>query len=321
TIICNGELAQLEFVPTGGLLDYNYTWNSAALGNASIIDQVPSGAYSITVSDMNGCTFDSSFTIDEPTPITYDLQSTNISCIGLESGDITIENIQGGTSPYSVLIDNVIINEFFINSLSEGQYTIEILDDNGCISISNQVNITGSTSVTLADYTLTHNITEGNSVLLDGEFFENNLSFEWSPNSTLSCIDCMEPIASPSTTTIYELTVTNEDGCEQIINITVIVSPNVIIQVFPNIFSPNGDGSNDEFLLTFDNELTTKIELIVFDRWGNQLHNSISSDGTIMWNGSSNGRDLNPGVYIYQLTIDYIDGTSETIVNDLTLIK
>jgi len=40
-----------------------------------------------------------------------------------------------------------------------------------------------------------------------------------------------------------------------------------------------------------------------------------------MWNGSSNGRDLNPGVYIYQLTIDYIDGTSETIVNDLTLIK
>jgi len=219
------------------------------------------------------------------------------------------------------LIDNVIINEFFINSLSEGQYTIEILDDNGCISISNQVNITGSTSVTLADYTLTHDITEGNSVTLDGEFFENNLSFEWSPNSTLSCIDCMEPLASPSMTTIYELTVTNEDGCEQIINITVIISPNVIIQVFPNIFSPNGDGSNDEFLLTFENELTTKTELIVFDRWGNQLHNSISSDGTIMWNGSSNGRDLNPGVYIYQLTIDYIDGTSETIVNDLTLIK
>ena len=321
TIICNGELAQLEFVPTGGLPDYNYTWSTTNLGNASIIDQVPSGAYSITISDMNGCTFDSSFTIDEPTPITYDLQTTNISCIGLESGDITIENIQGGTSPYSVLIDNVIINEFFISSLSEGQYTIEILDDNGCISISNQVNITGSTSVTLADYTLTHDITEGNSVLLDGELFENNLSFEWSPNSTLSCVDCMEPIASPSTTTIYELTVTNEDGCEQIINITVIVSPNVIIQVFPNIFSPNGDGSNDEFLLTFENELTTKIELIVFDRWGNQMHNSISSDGTIMWNGASNGRDLNPGVYIYQLTIDYIDGTSETMVNDLTLIK
>lgn len=321
TIICNGELAQLEFVPTGGLPNYNYTWNSSALGNASIIDQVPSGAYSITVSDMNGCTFDSSFTIDEPTPITYEIQTTNVSCIGLESGDITIENIQGGTSPYTVLIDNVITNELFIDALTEGQYTVEIIDDNGCSSVSNQVNITGSTTVMLVDYTLLHDITEGDSVLLVGDLFENNLSFEWSPTSTLNCTNCIEPMASPSATTIYELIVTNEDGCEQIINITVIVSPNVIIQVFPNIFSPNGDGSNDEFRLNLENALTTKLELIVFDRWGNQMHNSISTNGTIMWDGSSNGSDLNPGVYIYQLTIDYIDGTSETMVKDLTLIK
>ena len=321
TIICTGELAQLEFVPTGGLPDYNYTWNSADLGNTSIIDQVPSGAYSITVSDMNGCTFDSSFTIDQPTPITYELQATNVSCIGLESGDITIENIQGGTSPYTVLIDNVITNELFIDSLTIGQYTVEIIDDNGCSSVSNQVNITGSSTDLLADYTLTHDIIEGESVLLDGELFENNLSFEWSPTSTLSCTNCIEPIASPSTTTIYELIVTSEDGCEQIINITVIVSPDVIIQVFPNIFSPNGDGSNDEFLLNFENELITKLELIVFDRWGNQMHNSTSTEGTIMWDGSSNGSELNPGVYVYQLTIDYIDGTSESMVKDLTLIK
>ena len=320
-ILCAGDLAQLEIIPSGGLPDYDYDWNDTGLGDMAIIEQVPSGIYAVTVTDMNGCTFDSSFTIDEPASIMYDINISNISCSNAEFGSISIDNILGGTMPYTVLLDGQIVNDLLIDSLDADDYTLEIIDSESCSNGIEQITITEDSADLLANYILVYNLVNGDSVLLVGDLLEDDLSFEWTASSSLSCIDCSEPIATPSTTTSYELTVTNDQGCEQIITIVVNIITNEVIVGIPNIFSPNNDGTNDEFRINYGSEVVSQLELTVYDRWGSQIHNSTSDDGTIIWDGSSNGSDVNPGVYIYQLTVTYIGGESETMVNDLTLIK
>ncbi|MBL7913370.1 MAG: gliding motility-associated C-terminal domain-containing protein [Bacteroidia bacterium] len=66
----------------------------------------------------------------------------------------------------------------------------------------------------------------------------------------------------------------------------------------PNVFTPNGDGSNDVFFLKVAN--VAEINAIIFDRWGNKVYESNSTTGNIEWDGkSSAGKELPAGTYFY----------------------
>jgi len=76
----------------------------------------------------------------------------------------------------------------------------------------------------------------------------------------------------------------------------------------PNVFTPNGDGSNDTFFLKVQN--VTDIHVYIFDRWGNQVYETTSSTGNITWDGkSAAGKDLPVGTYFYTLKATGKDGT------------
>ncbi len=66
----------------------------------------------------------------------------------------------------------------------------------------------------------------------------------------------------------------------------------------PNVFTPNGDGSNDVFFLKVAN--VSEINALIFDRWGNKVYESNSTTGNIEWDGkSSAGKELPAGTYFY----------------------
>ena len=66
----------------------------------------------------------------------------------------------------------------------------------------------------------------------------------------------------------------------------------------PNVFTPNGDGSNDIFFLKTTNLL--EITAFIFDRWGNKVYEVTSSTGNIAWDGKNlNGKDCSVGTYFY----------------------
>jgi gliding motility-associated-like protein len=66
----------------------------------------------------------------------------------------------------------------------------------------------------------------------------------------------------------------------------------------PNVFTPNGDGSNDVFFLKVAN--LTEVNAIIFDRWGNKVYEVNSSTGNIAWDGKSlQGRECPAGTYFY----------------------
>lgn len=66
----------------------------------------------------------------------------------------------------------------------------------------------------------------------------------------------------------------------------------------PNVFTPNGDGKNDVFMvkgLSLEN-----FHAVIINRWGRKVYEW--SDPTGGWDGRINGKYANPGTYYYIIT-------------------
>jgi gliding motility-associated-like protein len=66
---------------------------------------------------------------------------------------------------------------------------------------------------------------------------------------------------------------------------------------FPNAFTPNNDGINDQFRPVSQGVLIT-YQLLIFNRWGQQLYES--NDAYKGWNGTFNGNQCPEGVYYFK---------------------
>lgn len=79
------------------------------------------------------------------------------------------------------------------------------------------------------------------------------------------------------------------------------VVPNAID--VPNVFSPNGDGTNDVLNLFFD--WAEKVELTVLNRWGQIVASIVITDYDSGWNGTieNSGASVPEGVYFYDYVI------------------
>jgi len=88
-----------------------------------------------------------------------------------------------------------------------------------------------------------------------------------------------------------------KDGCGS--SDTVLVKVEEVPQgelYFPNAFTPNGDGSNDEFKPLGPTDNITQYNLQVYNRWGQLVFSS--DDPNVPWDG---GNTRQPGVYIYKV--------------------
>jgi gliding motility-associated-like protein len=88
----------------------------------------------------------------------------------------------------------------------------------------------------------------------------------------------------------------------------------------PNIFTPNGDGSNDVFFCKTAN--LGDITCVVFDRWGNKVYETTSATGNIAWDGKNfKGKECSAGVYLYIITGKGNDGKEYKNKGNVTLIR
>ncbi|MFC0605696.1 T9SS type B sorting domain-containing protein [Winogradskyella pulchriflava] len=117
---------------------------------------LPAGTYTITITDANSCTATETVTISEPNAIAFDLSKVDITCNdpgGSSLGSISVENVTGGTAPFTYYITNnfgdpipgnpynAASNEdHTFNIINFGTYTINVVDANGC-SLSQQIDI------------------------------------------------------------------------------------------------------------------------------------------------------------------------------------
>lgn len=110
-----------------------------------------------------------------------------------------------------------------------------------------------------------------------------------------------------------ELTVSNDGGCSATTTQLISIDERIVV---PNVFSPDGDGINDFFTVTSGGLKT--YALLIVNRWGNVVFES--DNPSVHWDGTSNGKACEEGVYFYDLKA--ASGTNEYAFKGMvTLIK
>lgn len=91
--------------------------------------------------------------------------------------------------------------------------------------------------------------------------------------------------------------------------------PSVVV---PNVFTPNGDGVNDLFMVRTIGY--SELECVIYNRYGAQVYKFEGINGD--WDGrSQSGMICESGVYTYLIRASNADGGAETFHGNLHLIR
>lgn len=91
----------------------------------------------------------------------------------------------------------------------------------------------------------------------------------------------------------------------------------------PNIFTPDGDGINDIFNIGASNTVVQS-QLSIYDRWGNSIYvGDVTTDRNIEtgWDGTYAGKRVEEGTYVYVVSVEFINGTSEIYTGSINLLR
>jgi gliding motility-associated-like protein len=324
-ISCAGQQDGILTVDVlSGIGPFTYAWNTMA--TSSSISNLPAGNYSVTVTDLPGCTQVADIEITAPAPIEASLFGASAGCFGSNTGSITIDTVFGGNAPYEYSLDN----EFFSNigsfptllpDLAAGSYTVYIQDANDCqITVSAGIPEGQLLQLELGE---DETIQLGDSLLLNPQFDFTPTSWTWTPTEGLSQPDTFVTYAAPTETTIYQLEMADANGCTVSDIIRIFVEQDINVYI-PSAFSPNGDGSND-VLMIFAGAGVAEIEIFqVFNRWGNQVYINgpfQPNDPLYGWDGKLNGEEMNAAVFVYVAQVRLITGEVVVLKGDVVLLR
>ena len=144
----------------------------------------------------------------------------------------------------------------------------------------------------------------------------------WDPEgNSLSCVNCLNPFASPVNDITYRIEAI-AGSCQEVDELKVRVIKNRGFFA-PNVFSPNGDGANDWFYLQGKRNDRIKV-MRIFNRWGALIFEKegiMLNQETEGWDGTFQGRNLNPDVFVWYAEIEYADGEVIPQSGDVIIIR
>ena len=272
-------------------------------------DTLNSGTYTVYGS-VNGClSNDSSFTVFvKPAGPNVTDSSNSPVCFGdtlrLFANGGTIYH-WAGPSGFSSSMQNPEI--FSATTANTGTYVVSAFL-NGCSGNPSSLNNVVVNALPIFSLGADTTICKRYPVILQpgGNYF----SYLWNNGTTNNSI-------TVSTTGVYSLTVTDSNGCK--------ASDTIKIEAFDctpqsiNIFTPNGDGSND--LFTFSGHLFKKVHCELFDRWGRKIFEWNGPDGG--WNGvdSFTNTAKPSGTYYYVAQITTYENAEVELKGFIELIR
>jgi gliding motility-associated-like protein len=205
-------------------------------------------------------------------------------------------------------------------------YSLVVQDINGCeYRESLEIVQPDSLIVVITEPFVRIGLGESHQVIAQTNVADSQLgSVIWDNGSSLSCTDCLTPVASPLETSVYQLTVRDMNGCKADAMLRIIVDRRRYIYV-PSAFSPNGDGINDLLLIYVRPETVRQVKRFdVYNRWGESVYSAANfapNDPVHGWDGLFRGQPLQPAVFAYYAEVEFIDGTVEIVRGDVTLVK
>jgi gliding motility-associated-like protein len=94
-------------------------------------------------------------------------------------------------------------------------------------------------------------------------------------------------------------TITDLNGCSDSVSHDITTFDRFYV---PNVFTPNNDGINDQFIISSNG--ITRFSIEIFNRWGNRVFQRSNME-QIVWDGfNPEGTLVKPGVYFYVISVD-----------------
>ena len=325
--LINCETGSVTLSGTSDAANASYIWTneSGEEFTGQNVDVTSGGLYILTVTNLENECVDSDNTqvqSEQPTALTTD--ATAADCIS-GFGSVVFSDVIGGEPGYTFSIDDgaTFSQNTVFTQLESGSYNVIVQDLNGC-EYDQQFIIDAPEELTL--------VMEDMVQLKLGEFYQFDpqinkdedilVSILWTPEDSLSCVDCLTPLATPTESARYTLQLKDSLGCTAEASTLIIVNreSNVFI---PTAFSPNGDGPNEIFYVFADERNVEQIvSFQVFSRWGETVHEFFGIPANAPdfgWDGNYRGQPMNPGVFAYVVKVKMIDGRTETFRGDVTL--
>jgi hypothetical protein len=293
----------------GGTGAYTYSWSPSGGTAAASTSTYGAGSYTNTVKDANGCFVKTTFTITSPSVINITSTTSPVRCFGSADGSASV-SASGGTPTYTVTWNSTPVQTGLnATNLPAGSYTATVTDSRGCAKtkkvivltpeVKDSLTMTGSLCST--DPTVLLSAPTGTGIDAPYQWYLNTSAISGATATTYSAIQ--------ASYNDYGVT-WRHNGCVYKTT-TVIETIFADISTLPqtNIFTPNGDGLNDNFYplaastggststIFFQNvkNLLKEYELFVYDRWGILMYTT--TDFLKPWDG----KDAPDGTYYWMV--------------------
>ncbi len=324
-ITCFGESdGTLTSIVSGGTPDYAYSWSTG--GDRASVQGLGSGNYRLTITDANGCLIQGSAPIIEPPPLEIYVDSIrDVVCYGDQTGVLYLRG-EGGTPGYTFGVDGgEFVESPVIEALTGGQHSVSIRDDGGCVITVDADIYQPDALIVDAGADTTVDLGQQAQLIVSHSPINKPVLYQWSPEQSSQCDSCPVTVVSPLQTTLYTVTITDEEQCTSTDSVLVSVYANRPVFI-PNSITPDGDGFNDRLAVYGGVAVAPNgvRKLQVFDRWGEMVwegNNLPLNDETLGWDGTHMGKPLNPGVFVYVAEVQFIDDSVLTFEGDITLIR
>ncbi len=328
--VCLTKTVAISVMPAGGA--YTYTWLPAASiqgsNSGSSIIAKPASTVTViyTVSISNGfCKETNTISLqvfDCVPPVSQFTTLTNDSICskGCVSFTATSTGIQpftyqwlfpGGTPPTSNNPDPIICYP------SPGTYPVSLITGNAfgsdTVVMTNYIHVVDTPSVRAYGDTL---LSVGQTAPIS--VIGNATSYHWTPdNGAIACATCTNTVVQPTVTTQYIVTASNSPYCKR--RDSILVKVDFVCGDFfiPNVFSPNGDGLNDD--VNIHGFCIATFNLKIFNRWGELIFQT--TDKTLGWDGTHRGKALDTGVFVYSVDGITIEKKPFSKKGNITLLR
>lgn len=200
---------------SGGTTPYSYLWSPGG-STAPNATGLSAGAYTVQVTDANGCTISGNITVTEPPLLTLALTGNDPSCFGLSNGSATA-SAAGGVLPYTYLWSPGGQTTATANGLAAGNHSVTVTDANGC-EMTAAVTLEEPDLLVLSSAGMSPVSCFGGSDGAAGVTVSGgtpNYTYNWSPAGGTNAF------ASGLSANTYTVTVTDDQSCTATTSITV----------------------------------------------------------------------------------------------------
>jgi hypothetical protein len=244
-VSCSADSMRLGGFPTasGGTAPYTYAWSPITGLRPSSVEANPyagnigsTTVYNLLVTDSNGCSASDNvvvFIVPSTLNVVISPGGSRSWCAGTNDSVSLVANITGGAAPfgyqwfgYRISPTTTQVTSVSPDTAGTYVYTVVVTDANGC-QTSDTILVTVRPTITIS-MNSNDTICLGSSVTLGGSPTviggSGPFTYTWSPGTDLSSVSVANPIASPITSTIYSVSVSDLFGCSSSSSVSVVVN-------------------------------------------------------------------------------------------------